>query len=93
MAYTENPAFFGEGSSEFAHSALNLFRSAVCQELRNPTPQLPEVPAIMADSSGRRPSAGPPLPLVAVDVRDGYITRRNPGPVKGVEPRIPEIPS
>lgn len=26
--YTENPAFFGEGSSEFAHTALNLFRSA-----------------------------------------------------------------
>jgi SAM-dependent methyltransferase len=26
--YTENPAFFGEGSSGFAHTALNLFRSA-----------------------------------------------------------------
>lgn len=26
--YTENPAFFGEGPSEFAHMALDLFRSA-----------------------------------------------------------------
>lgn len=26
--YTENPAFFGEESSEFARTALNLFRSA-----------------------------------------------------------------
>ncbi len=26
--YTENPAFFGEGPSEFAHKALNLFMSA-----------------------------------------------------------------
>ena len=31
--YTENPAFFGEGSSEFAHTAINLFKGAAVRSV------------------------------------------------------------
>jgi SAM-dependent methyltransferase len=31
--YNENPAFFGEGSSEFAHTAINLFKGAAVRSV------------------------------------------------------------
>ena len=31
--YTENPAFFGDGASEFAHTAINLFKGAAVRSV------------------------------------------------------------